>query len=361
VLACRSAQESASPFAQLALVVDVDGHALVWSVVEVAEGQARMLHTQASAHLSRSAWLLRLLDGVANRCVRLTRRDPRESANAEQSLFDQLALYLEMGTPGSLLEVGIQAEAWYQHLMFHPDELTGFVVPLVRQAVVELSAFRATTARLGEITTLIFTPTAGRLPGLAPALEAELQSVVVGRAEEDEEAAGLDFGEELLQGAGAIPVHVLPPDALARTAHGLAVSIHRGEVPAGHHEAIALPVMQPVVPQPAETGLDAGPARLNFRGQDHVLAGPTFTLGRDPACDLVFESELYPTVSARHCEILFDRRAYTLCDRSRHGTLLNDRPVRQSAALHSGDWIRLGPAGPVLRFLGQGNRSVPSS
>jgi hypothetical protein len=231
-------------------------------------------------------------------------------------------------------------------------------VPLVRQAVLEMSAFRAATASFGDITTLLATPTAGRLPGLLPALEAELSSVVVGRADEDE-AGGLDFGEALLggHGASAIQVQVLAPDALARAAHGLAVRIHRGEVPAGHHEALALPAVQP----PAETGLDAGPARLNFRGRDHVLAGPTFTLGRDPQCDLVFESELYPTVSARHCEIMFDRRAYTLCDRSRHGTLLNDRPVRQTVALHSGDWIRLGPAGPVLRFLGQSSRPTVSS
>ncbi len=76
-------------------------------------------------------------------------------------------------------------------------------------------------------------------------------------------------------------------------------------------------------------------------------------LGRDPSCDLVFESAVYPHVSARHCEITFDRRHYTVHDRSRYGTLLNERPVNKQAALHSGDWIRLGPRGPVVRFLGK--------
>jgi pSer/pThr/pTyr-binding forkhead associated (FHA) protein len=99
---------------------------------------------------------------------------------------------------------------------------------------------------------------------------------------------------------------------------------------------------------------DPGPPRLHFRGAEHPVSGPAFVLGRDPACDLVFESDLYPHVSARHCEIVFDRRHFTLLDRSRHGTMLNDRPVNQQAPLHSGDWIRLGPRGPVLRFLGQG-------
>ncbi len=344
--------ESGTTFSGIALVADVDGHALTWSMVEVAEGQARLLYVQPSPHLGRNAWLLRLLDGVAHRCVRLSRRDPRESAEAEQSLHDQLARYLELGAERPLLELSLQAGTWYQHLMFPPDELTAFGLPLVRQAILELQAFRAATASCGEVSAVLLTPAAARLPGLVPALESHLQSVVVGRAEDDEASCLSldDFGEELLAPQdGAISLRVLSPDALARSAHSLAVRIHRGELPAGHHEAVLLPTVQPAEPRQ----LDAGPPRLNFRGRDHLLAGPSFVLGRDPVCDLVFEGELYPTVSARHCEIQFDRRAYTLCDRSRHGTLLNDRVVRQKVALHSGDWIRLGPAGPVLRFLGQ--------
>ena len=58
-------------------------------------------------------------------------------------------------------------------------------------------------------------------------------------------------------------------------------------------------------------------------------------------------------MSARHCEIVFDGRRHLLRDRSRNGTLLNDRPVVQQALLQPGDWIRLGPEGPLLRFLGQ--------
>jgi hypothetical protein len=352
-LSAFSIPEGGTAFSGLVLVVDLDGHALTWSVVDVADGHARLLHTQASPRLGRNAWLLRLLDGVADRCVRLSRRDPRESAEAEQSLHDQLARYLEAGTERPLLELSLQAGAWYQHLMFHAEELMAFVLPLVRQAVLELEALRVAMAPYGEVSALLLTPAAGHLPGLRPALEAQLRSVVLGRPAEEDEGAFLSldgFGDEPpAPPGGTVSLRVLGPDALARAAHGLAVRIHRGEVPPGHHEALLLPLGQPDGP----VGLDAGPPRLNFRGRDHLLAGATFVLGRDPRCDLVFESELYPTVSARHCEIHFDRRAYLLYDRSRHGTLLNDRRVRQTAALHSGDWIRLGPAGPVLRFLGQ--------
>jgi pSer/pThr/pTyr-binding forkhead associated (FHA) protein len=92
---------------------------------------------------------------------------------------------------------------------------------------------------------------------------------------------------------------------------------------------------------------------LHFRGQDHLLDSPCFTLGRLPDCDLVFDSAEYPTVSARHCEIVYDRLAFFLRDWSRNGTLVNDRPVVRQVALRPGDWIRLGPGGPLLRFLGR--------
>jgi len=186
---------------------------------------------------------------------------------------------------------------------------------------------------------------AAGLPGVAAALEARIQYRPRVATPLDDES---DYGDLLVRAADqGEMVHVLGPDVLASTAHELAVRVHRGDFPPGHIDAVALPDGS------AGTTPDNGPARLSFRGQDHLLASSSFTLGRDPSCDLVFESELYPHVSGRHCEIVFDRRAYVLLDRSRHGTLLNDRPVQQQAALHSGDWIRLGPRGPVLRFLGQ--------
>jgi hypothetical protein len=107
-----------------------------------------------------------------------------------------------------------------------------------------------------------------------------------------------------------------------------------------------------IVPLPAMESADAGPVRLHFEGHDYPV-GDAFTLGRHPSCDLVFESEHYPTVSARHCEIVLDRRMYILHDHSRNGTLVNERPIIDEMPLQPGDWIRLGPGGPMLHFLGQ--------
>ena len=78
------------PWAGPALVVDADEHALTWAAVAVEFGQARVLDAQALPHLGMRLWKERLLNAVADRCVRQSRRDPRDSAAAEQSLYDQL-------------------------------------------------------------------------------------------------------------------------------------------------------------------------------------------------------------------------------------------------------------------------------
>ena len=108
-----------------------------------------------------------------------------------------------------------------------------------------------------------------------------------------------------------------------------------------------------VAPLPPPLPADAGPARVQFRNQEYLLRNRPFFMGRHAECDLVFDSELYPTVSGRHCEIVYERRTYVLRDHSRNGTLVNERPVIGELVLQAGDWIRLGPDGPLLRFLGQ--------
>jgi hypothetical protein len=278
------------------------------------------------------------MDGIALRCIRQSRRDPRESADAEQALFEQLLRLLEEGPGASLAQLSVQGAGWYHHLMLHPDDLAGFTAPLLRQAAGELEAIVQTVEPFGELAGCVLTAAAAGLPGLP--------ELVKSRLAPRWRADPADFGDALVSGQGE-RVCLLPAAALACAAHEMAVRVHAGEVEPGHVAVL------PRGARLAGPEVDIGPARLSFRGQDHLLRDSSVVLGRDPSCDLIFESELYPHVSGRHCEILFDRSAYTLHDRSRYGTLLNDRPVHKQAALHSGDWIRLGPQGPVVRFLGQ--------
>ncbi len=342
-LATALAAHEQLPWSGLALVLDVDGYALSWSAVSLSDDRVELLETQPSPRLARGVWLCRLLDGTAHRCVRVSRRDPRDSADADQSLYDQLAEWLERGAEEGSVELAVQAAQWYQLLTLSAEDLRAFCAPLVRQAILELQRFLQASAALGPVGVVLLTASAAQLPGLTAALREHLQTPEETRPPSSVE----DFGEDLLfDDHLSSHVHVLDADALARAAHDLAVRLLRSELKRGHHQSLPLPT----------PSLDAGVARLNFRGQDYPLSKTPFCLGRDPACDLVFETAQFPTVSARHCEITFDRRAYVLRDRSRHGTLINDTPVHGQAVLRAGDWIRLGPSGPVLRFLGRPSR-----
>jgi hypothetical protein len=337
------------PWSGLAVIVDVDGHALTCSAVGVGDERARLLHVRPVPQLGRGAWLGRLLDGVARRCIRQSRRDPRESAEAEQCLYDQLADLLG-DHPEGPLELVIQAPpSLYLGLSLQPAELASLCAPLVQQAAAEVRSFLSAVASFGPVGAVLLTGTAGRLPGLAAALEALLADPSLSGPATGRRSTTMDqdFGEGLAEDVEEVAarLHVLDADAIARGAHELARRLHRGEVQPGHVTEAAL--------GGGSDEVDRGPVRLHFSGKDHPLSGAIFTLGRDPACDIVFDSNLYPTVSARHCEVLRDRRAWTLRDRSRHGTLVNDSPVAGQVVLQPGDWIRLGPGGPVLRFLGQ--------
>jgi hypothetical protein len=326
------------------LVVDADGHALTWSVLQRDDNELRLRQVQPSTQLGRGLWLRKLMDGVAHRCIRHSRRDPRESAETDQMVYEQLARLLD-GPAQAQVRLRVQGPGWYHDMVLPGEDLVAFVAPLLRQALVEMDAALSALANLGRPAGAVLTAQAAGLPGLVSAVRARMRAIVpAAPAAVDDDA---DLGDLLVSPPGAPDglVHVLPPDALARSAHALAVRIHRGDVPPSHLDGIALPAA-------TRPRADTGPARLSFRGQDHLLSGSPFVLGRDPTCNLVFESELYPHVSGRHCEVVFDRRAYTVRDHSRHGTFVNDRPISQQA-LHSGDWIRLGPQGPLLRFLGE--------
>jgi hypothetical protein len=329
------------PWSGAALVAGIDDHALTWSVVQIDGTHARLIATESWPLLGMRAWRERLLDVLADRCVRQSRRDPRDSGDAEQSLYDQIDPILDICRHGQMAEASVQTTQWYQNLIVQPGELASACSSLIRQTVDAMSSVQAATLPPGGAGAILLTDAVARLPGLAAAIESVVTPAHPTPKEADEDfAAGL---LEAMHGQRA-SLYLLAQDAPARAAHALAARWHQRELPAGRLDYV------PLLPSSSP---DAGLPRLHFRGQEFVLATPTFTLGRHPDCDLVFDSELYPTVSARHCEIVQDLRCCQLRDRSRHGTLLNDRPVVNQASLHPGDTIRLGPNGPVLRFFGQ--------
>jgi hypothetical protein len=205
------------PWAGRALVVDADDHALTWTIVEAAEDRAYILATYSSSSLNVLAWKRRLLDALSDRCIRSSRRDPRESAQAEQFLYDQLDRVLDACWQNQGVEVVIRAATWFQNLQLRPEEIIGFCASLASHAVKEISqTYEGQPGGTPEAVFLL-SESAGRLPGLLATIQ--------------------EWGEEKAEAM----VLSLPPNAVARAAHELAVRFSEGSVPADHlHTALSL-------------------------------------------------------------------------------------------------------------------------
>ena len=79
-------------------------------------------------------------------------------------------------------------------------------------------------------------------------------------------------------------------------------------------------------------------------GQEILIAGPKFLIGRGEECQLRPNSE---AVSRQHCVLQIDDGRATVCDLgSRNGTLVNDQRVEGRYTLKTGDRLTIGQ----LRF-----------
>jgi len=243
-LASAFAAYTSEPWSGLALVVDADDHVLTATTV-VADGAQLCIHaTQAWPQLSLRAWKARLLDMVAERCIRQSRRDPRDSAVTEQSLYDQLEDAFDTAAQGKMVELLIQTTHWYQNLFLRPEEFVTFCERNVRQVIDGIQTMLTSSSTRDVVRSVLVTRAAERLPGLLPALQEYVRDFVPAAVEPDPSD---DFGEDLLQGAGGPGrVTVIPADGVARAAHHLADRIQRGEVPRGHLDlSIPLPAIDP--------------------------------------------------------------------------------------------------------------------
>ena len=328
------------------LVIDADAHALTISTIRVAEGRAEFVEAQVLRHLSVSVWKERLLNALADACVLQSRRDPRASPQAEQTLFDQLDVIIDAGSTRSV-QVGIEARQWYQNLVIEPEHPVHICEPLVQQLMERLQNVWDAPWPEAPPGIILLTCGAARLPGVADAVRrffAEHSLKFPRPAFPSEPTASEDFGEDLLresrsEGAGVV---VLSPDVLARAGQSMVADFQHAGSQHVHLEEIALPSAQSV---------GTGPARIQFHGQDYYVNGALFRIGRHPDCDLSLMHDI--NVADRHCEIIHERRCYMIVDSSERGTLVNGVSIAGKAILRAGDWIRLGPEGPLLRFLGR--------
>jgi hypothetical protein len=192
------------------LIIDSDDFALSGVALQVERDAARLTAQAIWPKIAVRAWKDRLLDAVSDRCVRLCRRDPRDSAEAEQALFEQLDDALDRLRTGQRVSLTVRTAHWYQDLPLQPDELEGYCTALAQagaEAVREMIAGLKSPPRA-----VWLTHSAGRLPGLGLAIH---QATPEGTA-----------------------VEVLPAGAVAHAAAALVPRWLAGDLPRTHLDTV---------------------------------------------------------------------------------------------------------------------------
>jgi hypothetical protein len=229
-LASGLAAYAEQPWTGLAMRIDADDHALTWTLLKAGPEQLQLVESKSIGQLNLRVWKTCLLDAIAQWCIRHSRRDPRDSGSAEQSLYDQLDEVFEAWRQEQMAEVIVQTSTWCQNLFLQPNQTQIYCAPLVEETLEEISAAFA-SAHPEAVSAMLVTPTVAHLPGLVPALQ---------------EFAGERVG-----------CLYLPLDAAARTAHELAGRIRRSGLTYLNADAF--------LPLPKNSlSLEAGPANIRL-------------------------------------------------------------------------------------------------
>jgi hypothetical protein len=218
------------PWHNIGIVVDVDEHALICSVLRAGDLELTSLGQRVIPELGLRVWRERLVACVSDLCIRSTRRDPRESPEADQLMFDQLDHVFDQGSQGKSTHVQLQGLHWYQSLRVEAADADAACRGLVGQVVLQIQAALAWAEQHLTTASVYFTANAARLPGLV----AECQK----------------------HGADRVPVTTLGAAVPAQAAFELGLRIQRGELPAGFFATAASlpngdrPDSRPVLPFP---------------------------------------------------------------------------------------------------------------
>jgi len=115
------------------------------------------------------------------------------------------------------------------------------------------------------------------------------------------------------------------------------------------------PTPQNVQQAPPAAVNPSAPAQLDFieskiHSTPFKLTKPQIWLGRDPSCDIVFESDAV-MVSRKHAEITNQSGSFLLNDNnSFNGTLVNGQRISTQTPIYHNDEIQLGVGGPIVKF-----------
>jgi hypothetical protein len=194
------------------VVLDADEFAVSAALVSVEWGVARLVGSAAWPRLAVKLWKDRLLDAIADRCVRLCRRDPRDSAEAEQMLFDQLDEAMDRARAGQRIGLTVRTSHWFQDVVQQPEEFEAHCANLARQAGDGVRDFVGGIGLAEPPRAVWLTDTAGRLPGLLRAVHANTPENTA--------------------------VEILPPNAVALATAALVPRWLAGDLPRAHLDSV---------------------------------------------------------------------------------------------------------------------------
>ncbi len=149
------------------LLVDVDEFALSGTLLQIGPADVRILGSAFWPQVSLRNWKNRLLDGMSDHCVRICRRDPRDSAEAEQGMYDQLDTLLEQTRTGQRATMQIRGEHWFQDLAHQPEQVEAYCAGLVKLAAENLKQLLLSSSIKSPPQAVWLSHAIGRLPGLA--------------------------------------------------------------------------------------------------------------------------------------------------------------------------------------------------
>ena len=154
--------------------------------------------------------------------------------------------------------------------------------------------------------------------------------------------------ESMLASLGRSPVFGFEDDVVSRAAARCPLpSNHEGGL--RFYRQVALPAF--VAPRRLElaTRVYRKPTHLLYENRVWALMG-SLSLGRAVECAVTLPAGL-AGVSRQHCTVITDATECVLVDHSRHGTWVNEDPVRGRQRLSAGDRIRIGVPGVELSLI----------
>ncbi len=209
------------------VILDADEFALSATLVSVEEDLVRMVGSAVWPRLALKTWKDRLLDAVADRCVRLCRRDPRDNAEAEQALYEQLDEAIDRARAGQRMSLFVRTAHWFQDVIQQPEEFEAHCAALARLAGDSVRDFTNGIGLAEPPRAVWLTDAAGRLPGLVRSIQANTP-----------------------EGAA---VEVLPPGAVAAAAAALVPRWLSAELPRTHLDSVIAVPQRIDVRKPSES------------------------------------------------------------------------------------------------------------